>query len=94
MGEAEVVDQGAVVDDAFVVPRAYCVFGYEGPAALAGAVFEEGLEGGTYGGFVGNAELGELVKGCVVRFDGLVRGFKVEGGHIDWLGLKYGRVDQ
>ena len=87
VGEAETVDQGDVDDEAFVTPRAYCVFGYEGPATLAGAVFEEGLEGGAYRGFVGDAELGELAEGAVAGFHGLWGGFEVEGGHFwqpDW----------
>ena len=66
VGEAEIVDEGAVNDDAFVAPRAEGVFGHEGPAALAGAVFEEGLERGAHRGFVGDAEPGEPVKGGVV----------------------------
>lgn len=93
VGEAEIVDQGAVDDDAFVTPRADGMFEHEGPAALTGAVFEEGLEGGTHRGFVGDAKLGELVEGGVVGFDGLVGGFEVEGGHsIGWVragGLKF-----
>ena len=93
VGEAEVVDQRAVDDDAFVAPRAEGVFGHEGPAALTGAVFEEGLECGAHRGFVGNAELGELVEGGVVGLDGLVGGFEVECGHFDWTGVGYGKVD-
>ena len=77
----KVVDEGAVDDDAFVAPRAEGVFGHEGPAALTGAVFEEGLERGAHRGFVGDAEPGELVERGVVGLDGLVRGFEVEGGH-------------
>ena len=92
MGEAEVVDQGAVDNDAFVAPRADGVFGHEGPAALAGAVFEKGLEGGAHGCFVGDAELGELVEGGVVGFDWLVGWFEVQSGHFDWSGVSYGRV--
>ena len=58
---------------------------HEGPAGLAGAGFEEGLEGGAHGGFVGDAEAGEAVEGGVVGFDGLVGGFEVQGGHFDWV---------
>ena len=76
VGEAEVVDQRAVDDDAFVAPRADGVFGHEGPATLTGNVLEEGLESGAYRGFVGDAELGELVEDGVVEFDGLVRRFE------------------
>ena len=52
-----------------------------GPAGLAGAVLEEGLESGAHGGLVGDAEVGELVERGVVGFDGFVGGFEVEGGH-------------
>ena len=88
------VDQRAVHDDALAAPRADGVFGHESPAALPGAVFKKGLKRGPHGGFVGNAELGELVEGGVVGLDGFVGGSKVEGGHFDWLSLNYGRVDQ
>lgn len=74
--EAEVVEQCAVNDDTFVSPRADGVFGHEGPATLTGNVLEEGLESGAYRGFVGDAELGELVEDGVVEFDGLVRRFE------------------
>ena len=84
MREAETVDQRAVNDDALAAPRAEGVFGHEGPAALTGAVFEEGLKGGPHGSFVGDAKLGELVEGNVVSLDGLVGWFEVQGGH-DWL---------
>ena len=57
------------------------VLGHEGPAGLAGAVLEEGLESGAHGGLVGDAEVGELVERGVVGFDGFVGGFEVEGGH-------------
>lgn len=76
VSEAEIVDQRAVDDDALVAPRADGVFGHEGPATLAGAVFEEGLEGGAHRGFVGDAELCELVEGDAVGFYGLVGGFE------------------
>ena len=79
--EVEVVDQGAIDDDAFVGARVDGVCGHEGPADLAGAVFEEGLEGGADGGLVGDVEVGEAVEGGVVRVDGLVGGCGVEGGH-------------
>ena len=39
-------------------PGAEGVFGHEGPAAVAGAVFMEGLEAGVDGGFVGDVEVG------------------------------------
>ena len=81
VGEVEVVDQGGVDDDAFVGARVDGVCGHEGPAELACAVFEEGLEGGADGGLVGDVEVGELVEGGVVVFDGLVGGCGVEGGH-------------
>ncbi|MCZ0938816.1 MAG: hypothetical protein OXJ55_09285 [Caldilineaceae bacterium] len=71
--EAEVVEQCAVNDDTSVSSRADGVFGHEGSATLTGAVFEEGLAGGAYRGFVDDAELGELVEGGLVEFDGLVR---------------------
>ena len=75
--EAEVVDEGAVDDDALAAAGVDGVFGHEGPAGLAGAVLEEGLEGGANGGFVGDAKAGELVEGGVVGFDGFVGGFEV-----------------
>ena len=65
---------------------------HEGPAALAGAGFEQGLEGGAHRGFVGDAEAGELVERGVVGFDGLVGGFEGEGGHFDWVRANYGGV--
>ena len=80
-GEVEVVDQGAVNDDAFVDVRVDGVLGNEGPADLAGAVFEEGLEGGADGGLVGEVEVGEAVEGGGVGVYGLVGGCGVEGGH-------------
>lgn len=94
MLQPENADQHDVHDDAFVAPSADGVFGDESPAALTGTVFEEGLERGPHRRFVGNAELGELVEGGVVGFDWLVGEFEVEGGHFDWLSLKYGRVGQ
>ena len=57
------------------------VLGHEGPAELAGAVFEQGLEGGADGGLAGDVEVGEAAEGGVVVFDGLVAGFEVESGH-------------
>ena len=79
--EVEVVDQGAVDDDPFVGARVDGVLGHEGPAELACAVFEEGLEGGTEGGLAGEVEVGEAVEGGVLGVDGLVGGCGVEGGH-------------
>ena len=80
VGEGKVVDEGAVNDDAFAAAGVEGVLGHKGPAVLAGAVFEECLEGRADGGFVSDAEAGKLVKGCVVGFDGLVGGFEVWGG--------------
>ena len=81
VGETKVVNERPVDDDAFAAAGVEGVFGHEGPAALAGAVFEEGLEGGADGGFVGDAEVCKPVERGVIVFDGLVRGFKVESGH-------------
>ena len=80
-------DERAVDNDAFVAAGVDEVFGHEGPAALAGAVFEEGLERGAHRSFAGDVEAGELVERGVVGFDGLVRGFEVEGGHGDWVSV-------
>lgn len=48
------------------------------PTELAGAGFEEGLEGGTHGDFVGDGEAGEPLQCRVAVLDLLVRRF--EGG--------------
>ena len=82
--QLEIVDQRAVHDDALAagVERE---LRHEGPAGLAGAGFEEGLEGGAHGGFVGDGEAGEPVEGGVVGFDGAVGGFEVQGWHFDWV---------
>ena len=79
--EVELVDQGAVNDDASAGARVDGVLGHEGPAELAGAVFEQGLEGGAHGGLAGDVEVGEAAEGGVVVFDGLVAGFEVESRH-------------
>ena len=83
--EAEVVDEGAVDDDALAAAGVDGVLGHEGPAGLAAAVLEESLESGAHGGLVGDAEVGELVERGVVGFDGFVGGFEVEHilvGHV------------
>ena len=56
-----VVDEGTIYDGAVAAAGVEGVFGHKGPAALASAVFEKGLEGGGDGGFVSDAETGELV---------------------------------
>ena len=57
------------------------MLGHEGPADLACAVFEEGLEGGADGGLAGDVEVCEPVEVGVLGFDGLVGGCGVEDGH-------------
>ena len=42
------------------------VIGYEGPVALVGAAFKEGLEGGADGRFVGGLKVSELIEGILV----------------------------
>ena len=59
----EVVDEGAVDDDAPGRGGVDGVLGHEGPAGLAGAVLEEVLEGSADGGFVGDAEARETGRG-------------------------------
>ena len=80
--QPEIVDQRAVGDDALAASGVERELRHEGPAALAGAGFEEGLEGGAHRGFVGDAEAGELVERGVVGLDGLVGGLEGEGGHM------------
>ena len=56
VNEMEVDDEGAVDDEAFAVAVVDGVLGYEGPAGLAGAVFEERLEDSADSGFVRHGE--------------------------------------
>ena len=67
-----------------VAARVDGVLGHEGPANLACAVFEEGLEGGADGSFAGEVEVGDLVEGGAVGLDGLVGVFEAEIGHGNW----------
>ena len=60
------------------------------PTALAGAGFEEGLEGGAHGRFVGDVETGELPQCRVAVFDRVVRRFE---RHFNWVRTICGRVD-
>ena len=59
--------------------------------ALAGVCFEEGLEGGAHGSFVGDVEAGEPFQCRGVVLDRL--GFESEGRHFDLVRVKFGRVD-
>jgi hypothetical protein len=52
------------------------LFGNEFPIELAGAMFKQFLKRGTDGGFVLDAELGELRRIVVIGTDNLVRGFQ------------------
>ena len=90
--QPEIIDQRAVYDDAPVALRADGVFRHQRPAALAGAVFEQSLECGAHRALMLNVEACELVKCSVVGLDRLVRGFEVEGGHGDWVGVNCGGV--
>ena len=92
MRQPEIVDKRAVDDDALIALRANGVFRHQGPAALAGAVFKQRLEGGAHRGLVGYAEPCELLQRGVVGFNRLMRGFEVEGGHGDWVGVNCGGV--
>ena len=60
------------------------------PTALAGAGFEESLDGPP-GGFVGDCEAGEPLQCRLAVLNRFVRGF--EGGHFDWVPTKCDRVD-
>jgi len=51
------------------------LFGDEGPLEGLGGGFEEGLEGGSEGEFVGDVEVVEVLEGGVVGFEGFVGGF-------------------
>ena len=62
------------------------------PTELAGAGFEEGLEGGTHGDFVGDSEAGEPLQYRVVVLVRLKLGLGSEGRHCDWVRASYGRV--
>ena len=53
---------------------------HEGLVALAGAVFEDGLTGGAYAGFVGASIAGEPCESDVAGYDGLEGGYDVESG--------------
>ena len=57
------------------------VFRDEFPIELAGAVFQQFVEGGTDGGFVCDAELGEFGQAVVINDNLLVRGLEVEARH-------------
>ena len=61
--------------------------------ALAGAGFEEVLEGGAHGGFVDDGEAGEPLQCRLAVLNRFVRGFEGEGGHFDWVPTKCDRVD-
>ena len=73
--DMEVIRECAVHDSAFAMTRVEEDLRLEGLAALSGRVFEEGLEGGADGSFVGDAETGELVEGGAVGFNGSVGEF-------------------
>ena len=68
----EGVAEGGVHDDAVAAVALHGVFGFEGPAALAGSGAEEVQEGLADGGFAGDVVLVELGEGAVVGLDELV----------------------
>ena len=79
--EAVVVEQGTV---GFCVGLALAldgVFGDERPIELAGAGFEQLLEGAADGGLVLDAELGEIGQGLVVKGDWFMGWLQLEAGH-------------
>ena len=75
VGDMKVINERAVYDGAFAMTRVEEDLRLEGLAALSGRVFEEGLEGGADGSFVGDAETGDLVEGGAVGFNGSVGEF-------------------
>ena len=61
VGEAEVVDEGTVNDDAPAAAGVeQRVLGHKRPAALPRTLVEKGLEGGADCGLMGHAKPGEL----------------------------------
>ena len=65
---------------ALVPARVYRVLRHEGPAGLAGPLFEQGLDCCARLGLVGDIEVDELVEDRVIGFDGAAGGGEVEGG--------------
>jgi len=68
----EGVAEGGVHDDTVAAVALHGVFGFEGPAALAGGGAEEVKEGLADGGFAGDVVLVELGEGAVIGLDELV----------------------
>ncbi len=71
----EQIAQGAVGGDVLFADAVF-LFGDERPAAPAGGVGKQGLEGGPQGAFVGDAMLAVGLQRLVILLDGLV--FRLE----------------
>jgi len=79
--QAEVAEQRSINLNLFAALDLQPEFRDEFPIKLAGAVFEQFLEGGADGGFVGDTQFVKFGQRVVISDYGLVRGLESQARH-------------